>query len=447
MNRRDFLKTGIGAAAGVTAMPAIAAGKRPNFLLIITDQQGMDAISGHGCGDVRTPNIDRLVNGGVSFRKCYSAWPLCSPGRSSLFTGRMPSETGVVNNNVPILPTIPNIGQWLGRDGYETVYSGKWHLPETYPVTMPGFTVLPGGIGGQGNTGDAGVSRSCQGYLLNRTPGSKPFFMVTSLLQPHDICEWVTAHFGPDGWESQPANAGKMPDLPPNFNFDRNEPQMLVNRPRPRWSGEEWRFYLWSYYHHVEMVDAEIGRVLNALEDSGERDNTIVIMTSDHGEGRGRHHMVLKNYLYDEAANVPLMFSCPGHMPAGKQDSTHLVSGVDLMPTISDFAGMAPPPDMVGRSLRPVIEGKSTEWREFVAAEVVGGGHMIRTPGHKYVMYNGDPVEQFFDMQADAGETHNLAPDSAHAGGIEDHRKLLKEWTGRLKLAPPRGSKRRGNQA
>jgi choline-sulfatase len=438
LTRRDLFRAGaatLATAASGFGMPALASGKRPNFLFIITDQQGMDAISAHGCPDVHTPNIDRLVHSGVSFQESYTAYPLCSPARSSMFTGRMPSETGVNTNQIPILSSIPNLGQWLGREGYETIYAGKWHLPEGCTESIPGFTTLPGGISGQGNMGDSAVTRACQGYLLNRA-AAKPFLMITSLLQPHDICSWVSDHFGPKGWEAAPHIGGPFPALPPNFNFDPREPETLAKRRRPQWSGEQWRFYLWSYYRHVEMVDAEIGRVLNALEDSGERENTVVILTADHGEGRGRHHMVLKNYLYDEAAKVPFLVSWHGRIPAGKRDTSHLVSGVDIMPTICDYAGLKAPGDIVGRSVRPLIEDRNIEWREFVAAEVAGGGRMIRTPGHKYVVYPKDPVEQLFDMEGSPGETKNLAPDSAQAATLAAHRKLLKDWTSHLKVAP-----------
>ncbi len=193
VSRRDFLKAGAAGAitlagsAVAAGFPAPAATRRPNVLFIISDQLALEAISAHGCTDVHTPNIDRLVRGGVSFRESYTSYPLCSPARSSMLTGRMPSETGVVNNGIPIRSTIPNMGQWFGQQGYESVYAGKWHMPGSFQADIPGFTVLPGGIGGQGNAGDPGVSRACQGYLLNRSAG-KPFLMIASLLQPHDIC-------------------------------------------------------------------------------------------------------------------------------------------------------------------------------------------------------------------------------------------------------------------
>ena len=331
----------------------------------------------------------------------------------------MPSETGVITNGIPIRAGIPNMGQWLGQEGYEPVYSGKWHVPEGFPTAIPGFTILPGGLTGQGNMGDAGVSRACEGYLLNRSR-SKPFALVASFLQPHDICGWVANHFGPKGWEEPPlhANFRRCRRTSSSIRASRT---FLSKRARPRWSDAQWRFYLWSYYRHVEMADAEIGRVLTALDASGERDNTIVIMTSDHGEGRGRHHMVLKNYLYDEASRVPLVVSWPGRIGAGKQDKTHLVSGTDIVPTLCDYAGVKTPSGVVG------THSAATSGRQADGVAGTGGGgsgrcgRMIRTAGHKY----------------------SRTPDSAHATALDSHRKLLKEWTARLEVAPQDRRKRR----
>jgi len=443
MTRREFVKAGAvgmtslmaGAALGARA-PAIRTGKRSNILLMMTDQQGLGTISALGCKELHTPNLDRLVRRGVSFMQSHSADPVCSPARASMITGRMPSETGVVRNVIPIRAEVPNIGQWFGQEGYETIWAGKCDLPEPNPATMPGFTVLPAGVASQGNLGDSAISRACEGYLRNRVGNAPPFLMVASLFQPHDICSWHARHMSPDGWEAPPKIAGKFPKLPPNFNYDPREPKAMSVR-RPNWSEEQWRYYLWAYYRHVEMADAEIGRILDALEDSGEAENTVIVFTSDHGEGRACHHMIGKNYAYDEAVKVPLLVSYPGRIPEKKQDLAHLVSGIDITPTICDFLGIKTPPDVTGRSLRPLLEGKTTEWREFVAAEVKIIGRMIRTPTYKYVTYKGDPVEQLFDMQADPGETKNLAGDGKHDSVLEDHRKLLKEWESHLKVAPP----------
>ena len=192
MKRRDFIGTGMLAAPALAirtaraaaAPPAAprAAAAPPSFLFVIADQLSMDAITAHGNRFVRTPNLDRLARAGVSFRDSYSAYPLCSPARSSMFTGRMPSETGVITNGLPIRAGIPNLGQWLGARGYEAVYAGKWHVPNGYTSDIPGFTVLPGGFTGQGNVGDAAVSRACQAWLHDRSSHS-PFLLVASLLK------------------------------------------------------------------------------------------------------------------------------------------------------------------------------------------------------------------------------------------------------------------------
>jgi choline-sulfatase len=146
--------------------------------------------------------------------------------------------------------------------------------------------------------------------------------------------------------------------------------------------------------------------------------------------------MVLKNYLYEEAEKVPLIVSWPGRIPEGKQDKAHLVSGLDIAPTMCDYAGIKPPQGVLGRSLKPILEGNTVEWREFVTAEVQKIGRMLRTPNYKYVTYSGDPVEQLFDMKADPGETKNLAGMSHYDGILEDHRKLLREWEESLDIAP-----------
>ena len=450
--RRQFLKAGaLGGAALIatrslwTQAAAAQTARRPNVLFIISDQLGIDALSAAGCPYVRTPNMDRLVRSGFSFNLSHTTDPVCSPARSSLFTSRMPSETGVVYNGLPIRADIPNMGQWLSKEGYETIYLGKWHVPEPMPIEIKGFKVIPAGIGGHGHMGDPAVSRSCEGYLRNRSR-SKPFLLVASFIQPHDICQWTSAHLSAPDVLPYPEIAGRLPPLPPNFHYDKREPAKLQRR-RPAWSERQWGYFLWSYYRQVEMVDAEIGRVLQALEDSGEAENTLVVLTADHGEGRGRHQWTGKNAPYEESVKVPLVLCLPGRAPAGGQDSTHLVSGLDIMPTVCDYAGIKPPDKVRGRSLRPIMEGKPVEWRPCVVAEVQVTGRMLRTADHKYVKFQDDPVEQLFDMKNDPWETKNLAGESRCAAVLEEHRKLLREWESGLDVAPaPVGRKGRRKQ-
>ena len=442
LSRRELLKAGaLGGAALMTGRAMAQDAKatnpdtRPNVLLIITDQQGLDTISALGCSGLHTPNMDRLAKRGVSFMQSHSTNPLCSPARSSIFSSRPTQETGVIVNGLPIRESVPNLGQWLGQNGYESVYVGKWHLPHSFTYDIKGFNVIPAGLGGQGTLGDGAISRAAEGYLLNRKR-EQPFFLVTSFLQPHDICQYVSMHMKAPDMLPYPEIARDLPPLPPNFTFDEREPNAIKVKRKHTWSEEQWRYYVWSYYRMVEEVDAEIGRVLDALDLAAYTDDTIVVFTADHGEGRGRHQMVVKNYLYEEAEKVPLIVSNPGRMQAGVRDETHLVSGLDVLPTVCDYCGVKPPDVVRGKSLRPILEGKQTQWHEFVPAEVTVTGRMIRTPDYKYIMYQGDPVEQLFDMKHDPWETRNLAPESAHADVLASHRKLLNEWEAKLDVAP-----------
>ncbi len=452
VNRRDFIKLSGGAVAllanGTSTKNIFAARqsrkeKPKNILLIFTDQQHIDTITAGGCRHLQTPALDRLKNSGVSFTQSYSANPVCSPARSCVFTGRTSSETGVFTNGRPIRSDIPNLGQWFSQQtDYETFYAGKWHLPRTYTSNIPGFKVINTGIGGFGYLCDTVMSRACEGFVRNR-PKSKPFLLVASFMQPHDICEWLRLNMDKPQEIRYTQLAGELPDLPDNFDFDENEPAIirkrrLGNEPfKGKWNKEQWRYYRWSYYRNIEHVDAEIGRILQALEDCGYAKDTLIVLTSDHGEGLAHHQMVRKNTLYDEAAKVPLLFSWQGHIPENRTDTTHLASGLDIMPSLCDYAGIKPPKNMRGRSLRPILEGKSVLPNNFIVTEVSSNtGRMVRTPSFKYIAYKDDSLEQFFDMRTDPGETKNLAASSRYALVLAEHRKMLRDWESRLDVPP-----------
>ena len=455
LDRREFLKAaGLGAAAVVAGpsdrLPAAKTTPRktPDILLIITDQQHINSISAGGCKHIRTPAMDALMKRGTAFALSHSVNPVCGPARSAIFTGRTTSETGVHVNGRSIRKGMPNMGQWFSRHStYETVYAGKWHLPRSFTLSIDGFRVICGGIGGQGNLGDAAASRACEA-LLRARKSDRPLLMVASFLQPHDICEWLRLNSDVPKRLRYPALADKLPELPANFTYDPAEPASLRKRrdsneaSKGKWTPQHWRYYIWSYYRHVEMVDAEIGRVLRALKDTGRDKDTLVLLTSDHGEGLARHQMVRKSLPYDEALKVPFVISWPGHIPEGKVDTTTLVTGLDVMPTFCDYAGIAPPAKMRGASLRPLLEGRAGTHHGHVVLEMPGdAARVVRTARYKYVTYAGDPVDQLFDMQADPGETKNLARDPARAAAVAEHRKLLVRWESTLDVATDMPSK------
>jgi len=454
LNRREFIKRSGGAAMlladGILSKSLFAGGEKrqsndtpENILLILTDQQYIDTIAAAGCPYVKTPALDQLKKHGFYFSQSHSTNPVCSPARSSIFTGRMPSETGVYKNGLPIRTTIPNLGQWFSqKTDFETVYAGKWHLPGTSQRFIDGFTVLTGMIGGQGNVWDTYVSRACEGFLWNRSK-EKPFLLVASFMQPHDICEWLRLNTYVPGQFRYPEISSQLPALPDNFNYDPNEPESVKNKRKDRegrlgnWTEQHWRYYRWSYFRHIEMVDAEIGRILKAIKDAGYANDTVIVFTSDHGEGLGHHQMVRKSILYEQGVKVPLLISWPGHIPEDQADDIHLVSGIDIMPTLCDYAGIEPPEHTIGTSLRPLLDGSIEPWRDYIVSEVSSNtGRMVRTEQYKYIVYNKDPVEQLFDMQNDPGETENLAPDSQFASILTEHRNMLKEWESKLDVAP-----------
>lgn len=437
--RRSFLKAGAaGLCAGflpaaVRAAPAAPA-DRPNLLLIVSDQLNLDALSSHGCRWARTPNLDRLVRDGMTFMESHSTNPVCSPARSSLFTGRMPVETGVVDNNRPIHPSVPNLGQRLREAGYETVYCGKWHVPEGFPPPdMPGFHVLT--TAGQGCANDTAVSRACEAWMRQRGRGA-PFFLTASYLEPHDIC-YFTIHSDrlvPDGCPFD-AIRDELPELPPNHKVWPTEPELLRPKHTPM-TDAQWRYYLYLYYRQVEMLDRDVGLLLDALDDLGLAKDTVVLFTSDHGEGAGRHGHVQKWYPYDEAMKVPLAVCRPGSIPAGVCDREHLVTGLDVAETILDYAGAKPAGGM-GRSLRPLLEQRGGPWRDFLVSEFQHTGRIVRTAQYKYVQVAGDPVEQLFDLRADPWEMKNLNDAPARASTMADHRKLLAEWNAKMAAVEP----------
>ena len=438
LTRRQFgLAVGAGASAAFLRGENGSAGVRPNVLLLLTDQQSHAAAS-WTTPRVRTPAIDSLAADGVTFYQSHCTYPVCSPSRSSLFTSRMPHETGVRANGGSIAAGIPTVGELFRAAGYDTPYAGKWHLPKMFEG-MTGFEPIAGGqpLGAQM---DAGVATACIEYLKGSR--GRPFLIVASFMNPHDICEWIRGYEG-----SKKCDVQACPSPPLNMAVDPDEPEYMRhyrevgNSPKDRplsksasWTTDDFRTYLDAYYRFVEDADRQVGRILSALRASGLYQNTLVIMTSDHGEGMGAHHWVEKAAFWEETVKVPLVVAGHGVRRRGAQDVASLVSGLDIFPTICDYTGVAPPPLMRGRSLRPAIDGSVFD-RRFVVSELsrYGGegrqGRMLRTKRHKYVVFNGGRrPEQLFDIDHDPGEMRNLASDAAFKTVLREHRELLAKW-------------------
>ena len=410
--------------------------KRPNILFIHVDQMHWQAVSAYGNAHVKTPAMDRMAAEGCSFRAGYTAMPQCCPARASWYTGRMSSEHGVPVSGCSIRPDVPDLGQWLRRHGgYETVYAGKWHIPGR--STGNSFRVIHGS--GRGEFADGAIARACMGFLANYA-GDKPFFLNAGFMNPHDCCYTAGANGGQGKFRFAKEIQSELPPLPKNFQADPRY------KARTRgWTALDWRYYIYIYYRWVEMVDAEIGRLYDALRNSRFADNTVVVFAADHGDGLGFHGKVSKGYMEEEAWRVPLIVVYPGKVSKGKRDTAHLSIGVDIPATICDYAGVPPLPKMtVGKSLRPLAEGRKVDsWREYVVGEsFLGVGQVgVRDGRHKTIFYCDGPVK-VYDLKADPLEMNDLSAGAAGKDVAGKHRGYLREYLGRLELHEQTGGGR-----
>jgi len=467
MKRREFITTTAASVAGLMLGRSVSAKDspkqqdRPNILFIMTDQQQAGMMSCTGNKWLKTPAMDRLAASGVRFERAFASNPVCVPCRFSLQTGLMPSAIGMGQNEDSAQATVTQtmVQQSLGRlfknAGYETVYGGKVHLPNK----MKGVA----NIGYRNLTSDRrqGLADACAEFLKGRH--EKPFLLFASFINPHDICYMAINDFNRTQQKPPIANedsriceavldqarkAGDIstfvekncPPLPANHAVPDNEPECITTsyisaRPfrahiRKNWTANQWRLHRWAYCRLTEMVDKEIGIVLDALRQAGLEDNTLVVFTSDHGDMDSAHKMEHKSVLYEEAVRVPFIMSYKGSIPAGVVDETHLVSnGLDLLPTVCDYAGIKTPEVLSGRSLRPLAEGKDVEqWRDFIVTESQNG-RMLRTKRYKYCIYDsGRHREQLIDLENDPGEMKNLAEIENYKKVLDEHRRLLRDW-------------------
>jgi arylsulfatase A-like enzyme len=412
----------------------------PDILMITSDQMSLQAVGAAGCHEVETPALDALAARGTFFTESYTPCPVCLPTRPSWWTGRMPSETGIKRPKPhrAIREDLPTLPEWFSDRGYEAVHAGKWHAPElrvTAHDQLPGFYAIATGIDDQGFIMDPHVGTACEAFLLNRE-SAQPLLLVAEFMNPHDICEWLFLNTANHDALPYPEIADELPDPPANRDaIPEGEPpgikgfRQTLEPQVGYWEDLHYRYYLWSYYRHVEAVDAEVGRILQALRDSGREEHTIVVFTSDHGEGLGAHRMTHKAFPYDQVCKVPLIASWPGVLREDAVDKSSLVSGIDIFPTLCDLAGLEAPQPLRGTSLRPALEEGGPIQREFVPIEMPRGlARAVRTQRYKYVYYPEEPTEMLFDLVDDPGETRNLAADPDHESTLVEHRRMLKEW-------------------
>jgi len=420
----------------------------PNVVFIITDQLAAEALSFRmGDRHLKTPAMDSLAARGTYFCRAYAANPLCVPSRTAMFSGRYPHETGVTDNTpITLDPAkFPSMGTYFRTAGYETAYYGKWHLcfdpaaPETHGFETVDRQQL-----------DALTTENAIGFLGRKR--DKPFLLVTSFLNPHNICEVPRGQKLSNGPIGEPPPVAELPPGPVNGAPPSDEPDTMTRMregfhasrlfPVGKFTPLDWQVYRWSYYRLIEKVDAEIGRVLAALRTAGLEENTVIVLVSDHGECAGAHGFNQKTVLYEESVRVPLIICGPG--PGVARVSDRLVNaGVELLPTLLDFAGVARPAALPGRSLRPLLDGAAVAgWPDEVVVQndmtqagIVNGsvpmtpGRMIRTDRYKYSIYAyGDRRESLVDLVQDPGEMNDRARDPAMRTVLLEMRERLRRF-------------------
>lgn len=431
-SRRQFLGSvaAAGPAVGLSQLGRTAladTGVRPNIVLLLTDQHSQRELGYLGSRNVETPFIDALAAEGTTFAESYCADPACCPSRASIFTGRASSEHGVMLNRLPLRSELPELGAWLrAHSDYQTAYMGKWHVP-CRDVTE-GYDVLAS-AGFAGERCDSLTARAFEGFLGNVST-ERPFFAVVSLVNPHDICLWLGQNAIGLDFDRFGLTASDLPSLPPNFHAPHADGTLYRSQGSKRirdsgsWDREKVAVYRWIYHRYIEMMDAVAGRVVDAVRNSPFSRDTVILFTSDHGEMQGEHGALQKSDLYDGATRVPTILSWPGEIPGGVIDSTNLVSGLDIFPTVCDLAGVAVPPGVRGGSLRKLADGSAESWRDVLQAQTVVEGRMIRTADYKYIRWRNEATELLFRAHGDPWELENLAGDSAFDGVLQEMREL-----------------------
>jgi arylsulfatase A-like enzyme len=411
---------------------AKAADRRPNFLFVYTDDQRWDAMSvvQQEQGDrarfpwFKTPHMDRLAASGVRFRNAFVTLSLCAPSRAAFLTGRYNHLNGVINNETPFPETSVTYASLLTAAGYQTAYMGKWHMGNQRGQ-RPGFSYSASFVG-QGSYVDCpfeinGTATPTKGWVDDVSTDHAIEFMRQHRERPFAVVV---------GFKSC-----HVPLVPPSRAKDRFTgeearpvPNLAVRsifRPLPAGTAApanpEKRPTKADYFRCISAADDNLGRMLDALDELGLAENTVVVFTSDNGFYTGEHQLGDKRSAYDESLRIPFLVRYPQQFPAGKLVDA-MVLNVDLAPTFLSLAGLTPPREMQGRSWAPLATGTKVAWRHAFFYEYFHEAaypqtptlFAVRTDTAKLITYPGhDDWTELFDLQKDPYETKNLARDPA----------------------------------
>ena len=450
--------------------PAIPA-SQPNVLFIAIDDQNdwIGHLGGHPLA--KTPHLDSLAGRGTTFLNAHCQAPLCNPSRTSLMLSLRPSTTGIYG----LAPWFRTLDAWKDRvalpqhfkaHGYRTLTTGKiYHGPVGGPKLQAAEFDIWGNAGGIGakpdnklipptpmgnhalmdwgvfphrdeDKGDYQVA-SWAIEKIKSAPQGRPFFLATGFFLPHVPCyvtqEWINLY---------PDNDTVLPLVKEDDRVDtpRFSWYLHWNLPEPRlkWvkDNNQWRNLVRSYLASTSFVDAQIGRMLAALDEAGLRENTIVVVWGDHGWHLGEKAITGKNTLWSEATRVPLIFAGPG--VAGSGRCMQPVELLDIYPTLIELCGLAPRDDLEGISLVPQLTNADTLRAQPAITSHNQGNHGIRSERWRYIRY-ADGTEELYDTVDDPNEWNNLAGTSLSReleAVIDNHR----QWLPKVDMPPAANS-------
>jgi arylsulfatase A-like enzyme len=422
-------------AAGAYLCPmVVSAADRPNVLFIAVDDLN------HWVGHLKrnpqtiTPNLDRLASWGISFRHAYCAAPACNPSRAALMSGMRPSTTGVYHNPNDYRPHIASeltLNSYFRASGYRVTGAGKiyhgaferfedWDdylkrpkVPSLGEYSKANYNGIRWSVlkGDDDVVGDYYTVSYCIDEL-NRKDRDKPFFLACGIFRPHMPWSVPKKYFDMHPLEDI--------QLPPYQEDDLDDiPKAGVRTARPGGDhkairkGNAWKEAVQAYLASITYADTQLGRLLDAFEASGHKDNTIVVLWGDHGWHLGEKHHWRKFALWEEATRAPLMWVVPGVTPEGKTCS-RTVDFMSIYPTLCDVAGLPLPEHLDGTSIRSLLVNPDSEWNQPAVTTDGRNRHAVRSEKWRYIRYE-DGSEELYDHRNDPYEWTNLATDDRYA--------------------------------
>jgi choline-sulfatase len=419
------------------------------------------ALPAYGHRVVKTPHIDALARESVLFEQAYCNFPFCAPSRIAMLSGQLPSRVGAYDNGAEVSASVPTVMHYLRARGYHTSLSGKMHFigpdqlhgyeerltTDIYPAdfsTTPDWSIKGMPVSGISFRGvvEAGVcKRNLQIdfdedvhhaglrklYALGRARQQGPFMLTVSYTHPHNPFNTTQAY-----WDRYDHDAIDLPVVP-HIPYEQRDPHsrrhyLLTRMDEYDMTDERIRMARHAYYGMVSYFDDKVGELLGALDDAGLADNTVVVLTADHGEMLGERGMWLKDNFLEDSVRVPLMIAGPGILP---RRSAEVVSLVDLMPTLLDLAktDIAVVDPLDGRSLLPLLAGDVPDWDGVAIIDFAGGGHdrvarAVRKGRYKCIVADGLPP-QLFDVAADPNELTDLAGNPSHGEALAELTALI----------------------